>query len=219
VKRSLAAGLLVAVLALLPGGWASGGEHRDFRGEITRIDRDTKRLMTGRSWHRGCPVPIHDLRLLSLTFWGFDRAANQGQLVVHERWAKEMVGVFRRLYNARFPIRRLRLVDQYGADDLRSMRHDNTSAFNCRWRAGQPGVWSQHAYGRALDLNPVENPYVVGDHVSPPEGERFADRSRHRRGMIFRGDDAWRAFHNIGWEWGGQWRSEKDYQHFSANGH
>lgn len=189
-----------------------------FRGTIHRIDRPTKRLMTGRSWHRGCPVPIRDLRLLKPRFLGFDRDPHMGELVVHRRWADEIVRVFHRLYNARFPIRRMRLVDHYGANDLRSMKHDNTSAFNCRWRAGSPRVWSQHAYGRAIDINPVENPYVVGDRVSPPEGRRFLDRSRRRRGMIHRHDVVVRSFHRIGWKWGGLWRNVKDYQHFSSTG-
>ena len=113
----------------------------------------------------------------------------------------------------------MRLIDAYGGDDRRSMRADNTSAFNCRDVAGRPGVWSQHAYGRAIDINPVENPYVSPDgSVSPRKGRRFADRSRDGRGMIHRGDTAVRAFRRQGWEWGGAWSGAKDYQHFSSNG-
>jgi hypothetical protein len=97
------------------------------------------------------------------------------------------------------------------------MRHDNTSAFNCRFVAGTT-TWSQHAYGRAIDLNPVENPYVAGSHVSPRRGRRFLDRSDVRPGMVVDGDLVWRAFRDIGWEWGGTWTSAQDYQHFSANG-
>jgi poly-gamma-glutamate synthesis protein (capsule biosynthesis protein) len=126
--------------------------------------------------------------------------------------------VFGRLYARRFPIRRIRLVDRYGADDRESMRHDNTSAFNCRYVAGTT-TWSQHAYGRAIDVNPVENPYVSGSHVSPRRGRRYLDRTDVRPGMIVEGDLVWRAFHRIAWEWGGAWATAKDYQHFSANGH
>jgi poly-gamma-glutamate synthesis protein (capsule biosynthesis protein) len=136
---------------------------------------------------------------------------------VHRRWAEEIVSVFRRLYARRFPIRRVRLVDRYDADDQASMRHDNTSAFNCRFVAGTT-TWSQHAYGGAIDLNPVENPYVVGSHVSPRRGHRYLDRSDVRPGMVVERGVAWRAFHRIGWGWGGAWSSSKDYQHFSANG-
>jgi poly-gamma-glutamate synthesis protein (capsule biosynthesis protein) len=111
----------------------------------------------------------------------------------------------------------MRPVDRYGGDDDRSMRADNTSAFNCRYVAGTTR-WSRHAYGGAADLNPVENPYVSGDHVSPRAGRRFADRSLDRRGMVHLRDIVWRAFHRIGWEWGGSWSSAQDYQHFSSTG-
>lgn len=215
-RSLLIASVAAALLAASPS--PADADDPPFRARIQRIDARTRRLMTGRSWHRGCPVAISDLRLVSLRFWGFDRAAHHGRVVVHRRYAGEIVRVFRRLYRARFPLRRVRLVDRYGADDLRSMKADNTSAFNCRWRAGAPGVWSQHAYGRAIDVNPVENPYVVGDHVSPPAGRRFVDRSRHRRGMIHRHDVVVRAFRSIGWRWGGRWRTPVDYQHFSSNG-
>ena len=129
-----------------------------------------------------------------------------------------MVGTMRRLFALRYPIRRMRLVDAFGADDHRSMDADNTSAFNCRFVAGSPGVWSEHAYGRAIDVNPIENPYVTDSgHVSPPAGAGFADRS-HAKGVIHRGGPVVRAFAAIGWEWGGNWSWPKDYQHFSATG-
>ena len=114
----------------------------------------------------------------------------------------------------------MRLIDAYGANDRRSMAADNTSAFNCRFVSGKPGVWSQHAYGRAIDINPIENPYVVpsSGYVSPPAGRRFADRSRNAPGMVHRRDAVVRAFAKVGWEWGGRWPGAKDYQHFSATG-
>jgi hypothetical protein len=174
--------------------------------------------MNGVSWHHGCPVHLRALRLVTLRYWGFDRQAHRGRLVVHRDVAEKVVGIFRRLYQASFPIRQMRLVDYYGADDRTSMEHDNTSAFNCRWRAGQPGVWSQHAYGRAIDVNPVENPYVWSGGVSPWNGAPYVDRSHRRRGMIFHGDAVWRVFRDRSWEWGGDWTSVKDYQHFSRNG-
>ena len=185
---------------------------------ISPLPDDIRRWMNGVSWRPGCPVPLRDLRLIRLRYWGFDRAAHRGRLVVHADVAWKIAGVFRRLYEVRFPIYRMRLVDYYGADDKTSMAADNTSAFNCRWRAGQPGVWSQHAYGRAIDVNPVQNPYIWSGGVSPPNGAPYVDRSNRRKGMIFHGDAVWWAFRNRGWEWGGDWSSEKDYQHFSRNG-
>jgi hypothetical protein len=216
VRRSLlVVGVVVAVVGVSAPVDAGGGEP--FVASISRLDRETRELMTGSSWHGGCPVGLRHLRLVRLTYVGFDGEAHRGRLVIHRRWADEIVEVFRRLYQREFPIRRIRLVDRYGADDQESRRHDNTSAFNCRYVAGTT-VWSQHAYGRAIDINPVENPYVDGSYVSPPNGEPYADRSDVRPGMIFERDAVWRAFHRIGWEWGGTWSSAQDYQHFSANG-
>ena len=185
---------------------------------ITRLPDGIRQWMNGVSWRPGCPVPLWDLRLIRLRYWGFDRQAHRGRLVVHRDVAEKIAGVFRRLYEVSFPIRRMRLVDYYGAVDRTSMEHDNTSAFNCRWRAGQPGVWSQHAYGRAIDVNPRENPYVWSGGVSPWNGAPYVDRSNRRKGMIYHGDAVWWAFRNRGWEWGGDWSSVKDYQHFSGNG-
>jgi hypothetical protein len=207
----------VSILIVSTSGTALAGEVEPFTATIVRLDRETRREMTGVSWHRGCPVPLRDLRSIRLTYIGFDRETHRGTLVVHRRWADEVVSVFRRIYGARFPIRRIRPVDRYGGDDRVSMRHDNTSAFNCRYVAGTT-TWSQHAYGRALDIDPVENPYVDGSHVSPLKGTRYADRSPLRRGMIARDDAVWAAFHRVGWGWGGDWSSAKDYMHFSSNG-
>jgi D-alanyl-D-alanine carboxypeptidase-like protein len=198
---------------------ANAGPPR-FEGASSPLDPATRERIKGSSWHPGCPVGLDDLRFLRLTYWGFDREAHSGRLVVHKSVAGPVLKAMRSLYRHRFPIRRMRLVDAYGADDHRSMDADNTSAFNCRFIAGQPGVWSQHAYGKAIDVNPIENPYVTGSgFVSPPAGSPFADRSRGGAGMIHRGDPTERAFAAIGWGWGGRWSWPKDYQHFSANGH
>jgi poly-gamma-glutamate synthesis protein (capsule biosynthesis protein) len=174
--------------------------------------------MTGNSWHRGCPVPLSRLRLLRVRHWGFDGKVHRGRLVVHADASRQMLTVMRRLFRLHFAIRRMRLVDAYGSDDHRSMNADNTSAFNCREVAGRPGVWSQHAFGRAIDVNPVENPYVSGSHVSPAKGRRFAERRPRRKGMIAGKGAVVRIFARAGWEWGGNWTGASDYQHFSATG-
>ena len=172
--------------------------------------------MTGSSWHRGCPVPIRRLRLIRVSFHGFDGERHMGKLVAHKDAAPALVSALRSMYRNGFKIRRMHLVDRYGANDRRSMRADNTSAFNCRFVAGTSS-WSQHAYGRAIDINPVENPYVSSDgSVSPRKGRAYADRSKQEPGMIHSGDATVRAFERVGWGWGGYWQSAKDYQHFSA---
>jgi hypothetical protein len=203
---------LVASVFLLSGGTPA------FDGSVSRIDAETRQRMTGVSWRPGCPVGFASLRLLRVDHWGFDGRPHRGRLIVHRDRARAILGVMRRLYRLRFPIRSMRLVDAYGAEDRRSMAADNTSAFNCRTVAGT-SRWSEHAYGRAIDLNPVENPYVTSSgYVSPPAGGRFADRSRHAKGMIHRGGPVVAAFAAAGWEWGGNWDWPKDYQHFSATG-
>lgn len=188
-----------------------------FHVTVSPLDGMTRARMTGVSWHAGCPVALRDLRLLKMNFWGLDGVVHWGRLVVHEDQANRVRRVMRLLFEAHFPIRRMRLVDAYGGNDHRSMAANNTSAFNCRFIAGTSS-WSQHAYGRAIDVNPVQNPYVSGTHVSPPAGVRYADRSLHVRGMIHAGDVVVRSFAAVGWEWGGRWNSPKDYQHFSASG-
>jgi poly-gamma-glutamate synthesis protein (capsule biosynthesis protein) len=173
--------------------------------------------MTGASWHPGCPVGLGELRLLRLSYWGFDHAVHQGELIVNVSAASGMTTAFRLLFEAGFPIRQMRVVDDFGGDDERSMIADNTSAFNCRLVPGTK-VWAQHAYGLAVDINPFENPEVRGGTADPPAAAAWADRSRSSPALITAGDAAWRAFRVIGWIWGGDWRSLKDYMHFSANG-
>jgi hypothetical protein len=173
----------------------------------------------GRSWHRGCPVGPPSLRRLRVSFVGFDGRSHTGELVVAAVVTREVTTVFRRLYADRFPIRRMQPVSVYGASDDRSAAADNTSAFNCRYAvAGGPKRWSAHAYGEAIDVNDVENPYVLGSRVIPPAGARFLDRARVRPGMAVRGGALVRAFASVGWLWGGRWAGSPDWQHFSRSG-
>lgn len=210
--------ILLSLVFLGSPGSASGTDPVFF-GAISTIGPGTRARMIGSSWHRGCPVRIRDLRLLRMDYWGFDRTVHRGRMIVHADQAHRVRRVFKRLFDARFPIRRMRLVDAYGGSDDRSMAADNTSGFNCRRVGGPSSPWSQHAYGRAIDLNPIENPYVAGSYVSPPAGARFVDRSLRKKGMIHAGDVVVRAFASQDWKWGGYWTYPKDYQHFSRNGH
>ena len=171
------------------------------------------------SWHRGCPLAPASLRRLRLTYWGFDGRAHTGALIVNVKAVGSLTRVFSRLYAARFPIRRLRPIDAYGGSDERSLDADNTAAFNCRYAvAPGPKRWSVHAYGLAVDVNPVENPYLERGRVHPRAGRAYLDRSRYRRGMALRGGLLVRAFADVGWQWGGRWSGSPDYQHFSATG-
>ena len=170
------------------------------------------------SWRRGCPVGPVELRLLRADHWGLDGRVHRGELIVHRDHARRILVVLEQLFKARYPIQRLRLVDAYRADDDRSMAANNTSGFNCR-RVSGSSRWSEHAFGRAIDLNPLRNPYVTrGGRVSPPAGRPYADRARRAAGMIHGGDAVVRAFAAAGWRWGGYWSGSRDYQHFSSTG-
>ena len=189
-----------------------------YHARIQPIPTAMRAQMTGVSWHPGCPVGLSDLRLITLEYRGFDGHDHTGRLIANRDAAAALVAVFRRLYAARFPIRRMEPVDRYGGDDFRSIEADNTSSFNCRAATGSTR-WSNHAYGRAIDVNPIENPYVSGGTTSHPASRPYLDRSRHGRGIAYAGGVLVEAFRSVGWGWGGSWSgSVRDYQHFSFNG-
>jgi hypothetical protein len=176
-------------------------------------------------WHRGCPVGFSDLRLLTVSYRGFDHRPHTGQLIVNRAAAGPLRRVFRELYQLRFPIRHMALADMYGPKRERPRDGDVSGSFDCRQAVPSPctggsgtGSWSMHAYGLAVDLNPVENPYVGCGQSRDPAARRYFDRSRHRPGMVTR--RVVEAFGSIGWGWGGAWTGNtKDYMHFSSTGH
>ncbi len=186
-------------------------------GTITTIPPATRAAMTGRSWHAGCPVSLDQLRLLTLSYWGFDGRAATGHLIVNARQANAMVAAFRRLFQLRFRIERMVPVDAFDADDDAAMAANDTSGFNCR-RVVRTRTWSQHAYGLAVDVNPRVNPWLHAGRVDPPNGAPYVDRTLGLPGMITAGDAVVRAFAAVGWRWGGYQRSARDYQHFSPTG-
>jgi len=189
-----------------------------FRGSIAPIGASMRTAMTGVSWHSGCPVSLSQLRVLTLSYWGFDNRPHTGRIVVNADVARSVVSVFRRLYAARYPIRRMQPVDAYGGSDFRSIEADNTSSFNCRAATGSTR-WSEHAYGHAIDIDPIENPYVQGGTTSHNASRPYLDRSRHRPGMAYPASVVVQAFAAVGWGWGGSWSgSVRDYQHFSVSG-
>lgn len=179
--------------------------------------RSATRADVSRSWRDGCPVSWQDLSVVTVAYWGYDGARHTGQLVVHDTLAISIRTVFRDLYANRFQIQRIEPVDVYGGDDDASMAANNTSAFNCRRVAGTT-TWSEHAYGRAIDVNPIQNPYVQGSTVDPPAGKDWLDRTSPTPGMFVAADANQTAFARQGWRWGGYWSTKKDYQHFSTTG-
>jgi hypothetical protein len=197
-----------------------------FQSSVEPLSRPMKTQLKARGfWHQGCPVPLSDLRLLTVSHRGFRGGTRTGQLVVNKRAARPLARVFRRLYRLRFPIRHLRFDDAYGPRRGRPRDNDISGSFQCRQAVPSPctggdgtGSWSMHAYGLAVDLNPRENPYIGCGQSHDPATRRYADRSRHRRGMVTR--RVVEAFRSIGWGWGGSWAGDtKDYMHFSSSGH
>jgi hypothetical protein len=206
--------LPLALLALPP-----------FHSSIRPLPAPVRSEVRARAWHSGCPVPLSGLRLLTVTYWGFDGRSHRGQLVVNAKVARPLATVFRQLYRLRFPIRHLALANAYGSPRSRPADGDISGSFECRQAVPSPctggtgtGTWSMHAYGLAVDLNPVENPYVGCGATRDRKALSYLDRSRLRRGMVT--PAVVRAFRSIGWGWGGDWAgSTKDYMHFSASGH
>ena len=179
--------------------------------------------LEARFWRPGCPVALSDLRLLTVTHWGFDGRTHTGRLVVNRDSARRLATVFRRLYDLHFPIRHMQLDDLYGPRRAQPADRDVTGAFDCRRAVPSPcgsgsGNWSNHAYGHAVDLNPRENPYVGCGAVYDPTSRAYVDRARHRKGMVT--PAVVQAFRSVGWGWGGSWSgSTRDYMHFSTTGH
>jgi len=169
------------------------------------------------TWKPGCPVSATDLSWVRLTFWGFDNRRRTGELLVNESVAEDLVGVFRELYDERFPIEEMRITRLDELDAPPTGDGNNTGAFACRATTGGSS-YSQHAFGLAIDVNPFQNPYLKGDLVLPELASSYLDRSWVRPGVITPTGPVVRAFAEIGWSWGGAWQSLKDYQHFSRNG-
>jgi D-alanyl-D-alanine carboxypeptidase len=184
-----------------------------------------QQLRAGGFWKQGCPVPMSGLRVLTVTHKDFRGRAVQGQLIVNRSAARPLARVFGKLYALNFPIRHLNLDDVYGPRRGRPDDGDVSGSFECRQAVPSPcsggsgtGSWSNHAFGLAVDINPVENPYVGCGASYDRRGRRFLDRSVHREGMVTR--KAIAAFASVGWGWGGSWSGNtKDYMHFSVNGH
>lgn len=185
-----------------------------FTADISAVPDEVAARST---WSPECPVGLHELRYVTVAFWGFDERVHTGELLVHASVAEDVVGVFRRLHQARFPIEEMRITAAEELDAPPTGDGNNTGAFVCRPSTGSSS-WSEHARGLAVDINPFHNPYVKGELVVPELASAYVDRTNHRPGMIQPGDEVVAAFADIGWHWGGDWSSAKDWMHFSQSG-
>ncbi len=169
---------------------------------------------------KGCPVPISGLVYLKLRYWGFDNKEHIGGLIVNKELGQDVLDIFKELFNSKFPIEQMRPIYEFNYNDDESMEANNTSAFNCREVTGQPGIFSQHSYGRAIDINPQINPYVKNNIVLPENGRSHVDRNNPEKGKITPQSHIYKLFTERGWDWGGNWHDLQDLQHFEkrANG-
>ncbi len=181
----------------------------EFEYAIWPVTEETVSL----SWREGCPVHWEKLTMLTLSYWNFDGRPVKGRMVVNTAVVDDVLTVFEKLFNMRFPIERIALIDDYNGDDKAAMRSNITSGFNCRLVDGTES-WSRHALGLAIDINPLINPWAREGNVLPVEGTRYADgRDKPIPGMINSGDRVISIFEQVGWAWGGVW-SSADYMHF-----
>jgi D-alanyl-D-alanine carboxypeptidase len=202
-------------------------ERSGFHGKIDPLSAALAAKMRVTTWNPGCPVPLDGLSLLHFNYWGFGGNVLRGPMVVNATVAEDVLWVFHQLYDARFPIKRVSLSTPFHPKAFAQHRRIDsnrsvTASFNCRpvvTATGPGDDFSQHAYGLAIDINPLQNPYVTTDgFVRNRAAEPYTVRTRHLEGMIHEGDIVVRSFAAIGWEWGGNWSGDKDYMHFSKSG-
>ena len=209
--------LCLGALALsAPAAQAAG-----YQSTVTPIPQAMRKAMIGVSWHKGCPVGLGDLRLITATHRTPEGGTATGQLIVHKDVAATVDElILKRLYEIGYPIRQMQPVDKYGGDDWKSIDADNTSAFNCRAATGSSS-WSNHAYGKAIDLNPIENPWIENGRVFHKASKQYIDRTKRISPLeVLANDRVVRVFAAATWGWGGSWPGgTQDTQHFSVNGH
>jgi hypothetical protein len=215
IRCALGASILIGSLLVSGVASASNAALPAFTSSVASISA----AQLGKTWRPGCPVSPSQLRLLHLRYLGFDGHSRVGTMVVNASVATSVVKVFATLYEKRFPIHLMVPESNFQGKDPVSMAADNTSGFNCRYAvAPGPKQWSVHAYGEAIDVNPVQNPYVFNGVAQPAAGKSYINRSDVRPGMAELGGVLNDAFASVGWFWGGRWSASPDYQHFSLTG-
>ena len=192
-------------------------DDKDFRSKpLSSLLK--KSMVSQNIWSQNCPIPLERLVLLKLKHFNFSGNKKNGEMVVLDVAAKGTLAIFYALYNAKFPIHKIRLINEYLGNDNKAMRDNNSSAFNCRKIAGSSD-FSIHAYGLAIDINPMQNPIICGDKILPSQGANYIDRSDIRPGMVenkYNGKETViELFARNGFTiWGGNWQSPVDLHHF-----
>ena len=194
--------------------------YAEYQADISKITPQIEARMTkGNSYEKGCPIGLSDLRYLHIRYKNFNGKEERGELIVHKDVANDVVKIFKALYEADYPIYQMRLVSDFQGNDWRSIEADNTSGFNCRKATGSKH-WSKHSYGKAIDINPIENPYISrSGHISHKASLVYKKRVHKQntsadKAVLLPKDKAVKIFKKYGWQWGGEWYGVKDYQHF-----
>ena len=184
---------------------------------ISEIPDDIFEKMQGKSYRADCTLPRENLRYIHVLHVGFDNQVHEGELVVNKDIADDVLEIFKELYESGYQIEKVRLVDEYDADDEASMRDNNSSAFNFRFISHTTKI-SKHGMGMAVDINTLYNPYVKtvdGElSIEPANATDYVDRSKDFSHKIDHDDLCYKLFTEHGFEWGGDWKHSKDYQHF-----
>ena len=195
--------------------------YAEYQSSISKITPEIKkRMIKGNSWRKGCPVPLENLRYLRITHIDFKGKDVRGEIIIHKDVSKEMTEIFETLYEIGYPVYKMKLVSDYKGNDWQSIELGNTSAFNCRAATGSK-KWSKHSYGKAIDINPIENPYIarsgrISHKASLQYRKRVHKKSTYAdKALLLKNDKATKIFEKYGWKWGGDWSGVKDYQHFS----
>jgi len=193
----------------------------EYQSSISKITPQIQKgMVKGNSWRKGCPIPLPDLRYLRVKYKDFRGKETMGEIIVHKDVSVEVIRIFEKLYTAGYPIHKMKLVSAYKGNDWQSIEADNTSAFNCRNATGSK-EWSKHSYGKAIDINPIENPYISRKgRISHKASLKYRKREHNEgtlvnRAVLLKHDQATQIFKKYGWKWGGEWSGVKDYQHFS----
>lgn len=196
------------MLAIGLGFTTYSAQAQTFNFQAQKITPSILARMTY-TWNPDSPVPLEDLRYLSLTHYDFNGLIRQGEIVVHKETVEDFKYIFEKLFEAKFPIESMKIVDEFEGSDLKSMQANNTSAFYARKVAGT-NRWSNHSFGCAIDINPLLNPYSKEEFFTPPEAKQYLDRTLNKPGMITKDSYIYKLFKDRGWEWGGECFYERD---------
>ena len=198
----------LSVLSML----VSANSQPGFKGGFSSIPPwlQQQMQMRGNSWRQGCPVSLNQLSYLTVSYWGFDNKSHIGHIIINKQLAAEVVQIFEELYQHHFLIENMQLPSQHHS----SARDDDSHGFECYQDPENKSQFSMHAYGIAIDINPVYNPYEkTPGYAYPTNGQKFLDRSLTHRGMVKINGPVFNAFIKRGWIWGG-FSQKRDYMHF-----